>query len=95
MAKKPAARKPAPKTTKTTSRAKPRHKENPIEHLEQVIESRFLEGAEMATETTSAETNAVLAALAAIEGPPDTGQPPKARTASSKRKTPAGRARKR
>jgi hypothetical protein len=94
MAKKPAARKSTRKKTTTTSQAKPRHKETPIEHLEQVIESRFLEGAEMATETTSAETNVVLAALAAIEGPHD-ARPPAAKDKHGKLKSPAVRPKKR
>ncbi len=71
-----------------TSPAKPRPKENPIEHLGQVIESRFLEGAEMATETTSAETNVALAALAAIEGPREPKPAPEGKPANAKRKSP-------
>ena len=88
MAKKPAARKSAPKTTNPASGAKPRHKENPLQHLEQVIESRFFEGAEMATETTSAETNVVLAALAAIEGPREPKPTSQGKPTHGKRKTP-------
>jgi hypothetical protein len=94
MAKKSAARKPAPKKTNTTGPAQPRHKENPIEHLEQVIESRFFEGAEQATDTTSAETNVVLAALAAIEGPHD-AKAVAAKDKHGKRKSPAVRPKKR
>jgi hypothetical protein len=86
MAKKPALRKPAP--PKTRKAAKSPHKENPIEHLEQVIESRFFEGAEMATETTSAETNVALAALAAIEGPREPKPTSKGKSAHGKRKSP-------
>jgi hypothetical protein len=68
-------------------------RENVIEHLGQEIEARFLEGAEMATETTSAETNVVLAALGAIEGPHDAEAKPKTKAAHAKRKTPRPKAR--
>jgi hypothetical protein len=88
MAKKPAARKSAPKKSSTANTAKPRHKENPIEHLEQAIEARFFEGAEMATETTSAETNVALAALAAIEGPREPKPARKGKPANAKSKSP-------
>ncbi len=87
MAKKPAARKSAPKKSITANTPKP-HKENPIEHLEQVMEARFFEGAEMATETTSAETNVALAALAAIEGPREPRPAPKGKPANAKSKSP-------
>jgi hypothetical protein len=95
MAKKPAARKATRKKTTTTSQAKPPHKENPIEHLEQVIEARFFEGAEQATDTTSAETNAVLAALAAIEGPHDSKSKAEGKPRDAKRKSPSVRPKKR
>ena len=88
MTKKPAVKKSAPQKTKNASPAKPRHKENLIERLEQVIESRFFEGAEQATDTTSAETNAVLAALAAIEGPREPKPTSKGKSADAKRKSP-------
>jgi hypothetical protein len=87
MAKKPAAKKSAPKKTATASTAKPPHKESPIQHLEQVLESRFFEGAEMATETTSAETNVALAALAAIEGPREAKPTSKGKPTNAKRKS--------
>jgi hypothetical protein len=87
MAKKPAAKKSAPAKTATASTTKP-HKESRLEHLEQVIESRFFEGAEMATETTSAETNVALAALAAIEGPREPKPASKGKPANAKRKSP-------
>jgi hypothetical protein len=87
MAKKPAAKKSAPEKTATASTTKPRHKESRLEHLEQVIESRFFEGAEMATETTSAETNVALAALAAIEGPREPKPASKGKPANAKRKS--------
>ena len=54
MAKKP-KKKSAPKAP---------HRENLIERVGEELEARFFEGAEMATETTSAETNVALAALA-------------------------------
>jgi hypothetical protein len=81
MAKKPAAKKAASSSAKT----KPHH-ENVFQRVGDAIEERFLEGAEMATETSSAETNAALAALAAIEGPHDSEAKPKAKAAHAKRK---------
>ena len=88
----PMAKKPAPKKSKSpASSTKPKH-ENPIQRVAEELESRFLEGAEMATETTSPETNAALAAWAAIEGPHDTPAP-KAKAAHAKRKSPRSKAR--
>jgi hypothetical protein len=87
------AKKPAPKTKKAT--AKPKHHENIIERIGDVIEERFLEGAEMATETTSSETNVALAALAAIEGPRDTEPKARAKPADDKRKPATARRKKR
>ena len=70
MAKKDAAKKPGRKRSKSPSPlAGERRDEGFLGRFAEDVESRFLEGAEMATETTSAETNAALAALAAIEGP--------------------------
>ena len=66
----------------------PKKRENVVEHVAQEIEARFLEGAEMATETTSAETNVVLAALGAIEGPQDAPPKPKSKTTHGQRKSP-------
>jgi hypothetical protein len=72
----------------------PRKKrENIVERVGQEIEARFLEGAEMATETSSAETNVILAALGAIEGPHDAKPAPKTKAAHAKRKTPRPKAR--
>jgi hypothetical protein len=88
MAKKPPARKSDPQKASIASPTKPRHKENPIEHLGQVLEARFLEGAEMATETTSAETNVALAALAAIEGHREPKPTSKGKPGNAKRKSP-------
>lgn len=65
MARKAAAPREEPKSIK----AKPQHKENPIHHFAEEVEEHLIEGAELATSTTSAETNVVLAALGAIEGP--------------------------
>jgi len=81
MAKKSATKKTAAKLEKS----KPSHRQNIVERIAEEVESRFFEGAEMATETTSAETNAALAALAAIEGPPDSDKA-EAKPAHGKRK---------
>jgi hypothetical protein len=48
-----------------------KRRENAIQRAAEEVEARFLEGAEMATETTSAETNVALAAWTAIRGPED------------------------
>jgi hypothetical protein len=64
---------------------KPGGKQNIVKRVAEEVEARFLEGAELATETTSAETNIALAALAAIEGPRDA--PTEAKPADGKRKT--------
>jgi len=83
MAKKAAAKKSLRK--KSTSPSAEGRREGFIERIAEEVESRFLEGAEMATETTSAETNAALAALAAIEGPRDS-EKAEAKPAHGKRK---------
>ena len=77
------ARKAAPK--KVAPKAK---RENVIERVAEELEARFFEGAELATETSSSETNIALAALGAIEGPRDAKQPakPKASNAKPKRR---------
>ncbi len=77
------AKKPAKKTA-----AKPPHKENLIQRVGEELEARFFEGAELATETTSAETNVALAALAAIEGPREPKPARKGKPANAKRKSP-------
>ncbi|HXO59125.1 MAG TPA: hypothetical protein VN834_04935 [Candidatus Acidoferrum sp.] len=79
MAKKAAPKKAAPK--------KPKH-ENVIERIGEELEARFFEGAELATETSSAETNIALAALGAIEGPRDAKQPAAAKATHGKPKSP-------
>jgi hypothetical protein len=78
MAKKP-MKKSAPKAP---------HRENLIERVGEELEARFFEGAEMATETTSAETNVALAALAAIEGPRESKPVSKGEPDNAKRKSP-------
>ena len=86
MAKKDAAKKPGQKRSKSPSPlAGERRDEGFLGRFADEVESRFLEGAEMATETTSAETNAALAALAAIEGPKDS-EKAEAKPAHGKRK---------
>jgi hypothetical protein len=77
------AKKPANKTG-----AKLPHKENLLERVGEELEARFFEGAEMATGTTSAETNVALAALAAIEGPQEPKPASKGKSANAKRKSP-------
>jgi len=86
------AKKAAPKKSKSPSPAKPHH-ENVIERFAERLEARFFEGAELATETSSAETNVALAALGAIEGPRDVKPPAKAKTTNAKRKRPRLKAR--
>jgi len=49
--------------------AQPEHHESLIERIGDELESRFLAAAEVATATTSAETNMADAVLRAIEGP--------------------------
>jgi hypothetical protein len=79
MAKKAAPKKAAAKKPK---------RENVIERIGEELEARFFEGAELATETSSAETNIALAALGAIEGPRDAKQPAAAKATHGKRKSP-------
>jgi hypothetical protein len=64
------------------------HKQNPIERIAEEVEAHLIEGAELATSTTSAETNVVLAALGAIEGPQAEDQP------KAEKKSDAGKKRK-
>jgi hypothetical protein len=54
----------------------PKH-ENPIKRFAEEVESHLLEAGELATSTTSAETNVAMAALGAIEGPGDPEPKPK------------------
>jgi hypothetical protein len=93
MAKKASPKKsPARKTTKPQP---VQHHENVIQRLAEEVEARFLEGAEMATETTSAETNLALAALGAIEGPREPKPKSEGEPAHGKRKSPTVRPKKR
>jgi len=95
------ARKAAPKKSKAPSPSgggqgggsKKPHHENLIQRVAEELEARFFEGAELATETSSAETNVALAALGAIEGPRDVKQPAKAKASHAKRKRPRLKAR--
>jgi len=79
MARKAAPKKAAPKKPK---------RENVIERVAEELEARFFEGAELATETSSAETNVALAALGAIEGPRDVKQSASQKATHGKRKSP-------
>jgi hypothetical protein len=88
MAKKAGAKKAGQKkTAKPPASPTGRKRENVIERVAEELEARFFEGAELATETTSAETNIVLAALGAIEGPHDAPADVKGKAAHGKRKT--------
>jgi hypothetical protein len=90
------AKKAAPKKSKSPSPSgggegrgtKKPHHENAIQRIGEEIEARFFEGAELATETSSAETNIALAALGAIEGPREAKQPAKPKASNAKRKRP-------
>ena len=73
----------------------PRRRENIIQRAAEEVEARFFEGAEQATDTTSAETNVVLAALAAIEGPHDSKPKAEGKPRDAKRKSPSVRPKKR
>ena len=95
------AKKAAPKKSKSPSPsgrgqgggAKKPHHENAIQRIGEEIEARFFEGAELATETSSAETNIALAALGAIEGPRDSKPPASPKATNAKRKRPRPKAR--
>jgi hypothetical protein len=84
------AKKAAPKKVarKKVAPKKPPHHENLIERVAEELEARFFEGAELATETSSAETNVALAALGAIEGPRDVKRPARPKATNAKRKSP-------
>ena len=73
----------------------PRRRENIIQRAAEELEARFFEGAEQATDTTSAETNAVLAVLAAIEGPHESKPKAEGKPRDGKRKNPSVRPKKR
>ena len=90
------AKKAAPKKSKSPSPSggvkgggsKKPHHENAIQRIGEELEARFFEGAELATETSSSETNIALAALGAIEGPRDVKQPATPKATHGKRKSP-------
>ncbi len=63
------------------SKGKAKH-ENVVRRVEDILESRFLAAAEVATSTTSAEENLASAVVEAIEGHRDQNKPAK----SAKRK---------
>jgi hypothetical protein len=56
------------KKVKKSASSQAAHKENILQRAAEQVEERLIEGAELATETTSAETNVALAALRAITG---------------------------
>jgi hypothetical protein len=86
MAKKAARTKAGQKKPSKPASAPSRKRENVIERVAEELEARFFEGAELATETSSAETNIALAALGAIEGPRGE-RATKGKAADGKRKT--------
>lgn len=88
------AKKAAPKT-KRAAPTKPKHHENIIQRIGEELEARFFEGAELATETTSSETNIALAALGAIEGPRDAAPKAEVKAPHGKPKPAAARRKKR
>jgi hypothetical protein len=61
------ARKPK-RRPKAEEPLKSKH-ENPVKRFAEEVETHLMEGAELATSTTSAETNVAMAALGVIEGP--------------------------
>ncbi len=58
-----------------------RKHENVVQRVEDILESRFLAAAEVATSTTSAEENLASAVVEAIEGHRDQNKPAKPRKA--------------
>lgn len=89
------AKKARAKKTPAVEAQPPRRRENIIQRAAEELEARFFEGVEQATDTTSAETNAVLAALAAIEGPHDSKSKAEGKARDAKRKSPSVRPKKR
>jgi acyl-CoA reductase-like NAD-dependent aldehyde dehydrogenase len=91
------AKKASPKKRRAKKTAQPpvRRRENLVQRIAERVETRLLEAGEMATETTSAETNLALAALTAVEGLPDDTSDPAAKDHHGKRKSPAVRPKKR
>jgi hypothetical protein len=62
-----------------------RKKENVVQRVEDILESRFLAAAEVATSTTSAEENLASAVVEAIEGHRDQNTPAMPRKRRSKK----------
>jgi len=62
-----------------------RKKENVVQRVEDILESRFLAAAEVATSTTSAEENLASAVVEAIEGHRDQNKPAVPRKRRSKK----------
>jgi hypothetical protein len=87
MGKKAATTKAGQKKLSKPAPATGRKRENLIERVAEELEARFFEGAQMATETTSAETNVALAALGAIEGHQDVQPKARGKAAHGKSKT--------
>lgn len=59
--------------------------EHVVQRVEDILESRFLAAAEVATSTTSAEENLASAVVEAIEGHRDQNEPAKPRKRRSKK----------
>ena len=96
MAKKAAPKKsksPSPSAGGQGAGSKRPHHENALQRIGEELEARFFEGAELATETSSSETNVALAALGAIEGARDSKQPPKPKASNAKPKRRRNKAR--
>lgn len=62
-----------------------RKRENVVQRVEDILESRFLAAAEVATSTTSAEENLASAVVEAIEGHRDQNKPAKPRKGRPKK----------
>jgi hypothetical protein len=86
--------KPSNEPKATNPEAKPpKRKENPLKHFAEEVEEHLIEGGEMATSTTSAETNVVLSVLGAIEGPQVPKEQPEKQENARKRNKPRPKAR--
>jgi len=60
-------------------------RENVVQRVEDILESRFLAAAEVTTSTTSAEENLAAAVVEAIEGHRDQNKPAKTKRRRSKK----------
>jgi hypothetical protein len=87
--------KPSAGTQGPTAAPPKAKRENVFQRAAEEIEARFLEGAEQATDTTSSETNVVLAAIGAIEGPREAKPKSKAKAKGSNGKQKTVRSKKR